>query len=88
MNGALDSFGIRKIAAPLPSFRSAHQSTRHRIAVDIAQLFDALAVGEYIEIVITSLPECFAHVPMGAAGDGLSHGLNDGGKEATFGFAD
>ena len=44
-------------AAPLPVFRVLAQSTFHRVAMDVAQLFDALVLAPYVEVVVAGLPE-------------------------------
>jgi len=44
-------------AAPCPILRHVHQSSFHRIAMNVAQLLDALCFGPYRKIVIADLPE-------------------------------
>jgi hypothetical protein len=45
------------IAAPLPQLWRRHQSSFHRIAMNIAQLFHVLSLGKDIEIRVTRLPK-------------------------------
>jgi hypothetical protein len=45
------------VAAPFPALRIAHQTTLHRIPVQIAQLYRELAVVPDISIVVSLLPE-------------------------------
>jgi hypothetical protein len=42
---------------PLPIRRLHHQPSLHRIAMDVPQLLHPLRLGEYVEIVIASVPE-------------------------------
>jgi hypothetical protein len=54
------SFHSRKIvpeAAPRPLLRTRHQSSPHRIAMDVAQLVDSLGFAPNIEVVVSRLPE-------------------------------
>lgn len=44
-------------AAPLPLFRLGDKAGFDGIAMHIAQLLDAFCLGEYIEVVITGLPD-------------------------------
>ncbi|PYX32706.1 MAG: hypothetical protein DMG77_02465 [Acidobacteria bacterium] len=55
-----DSGDIVAKAAPGPVFRVLDQSALHGIAVDVAQLFDALGFGPYVEVVVASLPKPLA----------------------------
>jgi len=43
-------------AAPWPLFRFIHQTSRHWIAMHVAQLFDALMFGSNVEVVKSRLP--------------------------------
>ncbi len=43
--------------APRPLFRTLHQPSPHRIAMDVTQLFRLLGVAPYVEIVIARLPQ-------------------------------
>jgi len=45
------------IAAPLPILGILHKPALHRVAVHIAQLLDTLFFCEYVEVVVTPLPE-------------------------------
>ena len=54
------SLNSRKIvteAAPSPLLRTRHQSSLHRIAMDVAQLLDSLGFAPNIEVVVSRLPE-------------------------------
>ena len=44
-------------AAPAPLFRCGYQSTRDRIAMDIAQLLNSLSFRPHVEVVVPRLPE-------------------------------
>ena len=44
-------------AAPRPVFWLLHQTALHGIAVHVAELFDVLAMGEGVEVVVAGLPE-------------------------------
>src|SRR5262249_13880741 len=45
------------ITAPPPKLRRLHQTTFHRIAMNIAQLFDIFPSSKDIEIIVSRLPE-------------------------------
>src|SRR5260370_757992 len=51
------SRGVPAKTAPLPLFRRSHQSPRHGIAMNVAQLFDSLLLGPDIEVIKACLPE-------------------------------
>ena len=51
---------ILTIAAPWPLVRFKHQASLNRIAVNVAQLLDALLLGEDDEVLEASLPEVAA----------------------------
>ena len=51
------SVGVVAKAAPDPKVGLAHQSTLHRIAMHVAQLFNTLAFAPYVEVVEALLPD-------------------------------
>src|SRR5581483_1034281 len=53
----LFSESVSAEAAPAPKLRGGHQAARHGIAMDVAQLLDALAIAPNIEIVEAFLPD-------------------------------
>jgi len=62
----VDQTGLAKevvaITAPAPQFRSRDQTTLHRIAMHIAEFFDAFAFGPDVEIVKAFLPDVLRRV--------------------------
>jgi len=53
----LNSRNVVTKAAPRPQFRTRHQASTYRIAMNIAQLLDALSLGPDVEVVVAGLPE-------------------------------
>src|SRR5271157_1448208 len=73
--------------APRPMFRFCDQPALHRIAVNVAQLLDALALRPHVEIVIASLPEV-CPVTNQTAGNRLLDGLHGAGQRSVLRLAD
>ena len=59
-HGAAFAVSIAAEATPLPLLRFQHQSTAHRIAVHVFQLFDSLIPGPHHEIIEPPLPDVSA----------------------------
>ena len=48
------------VAAPWPVFRVFDEASFDGVAVDVAELFDELGLGEDVEVVVAGLPELLA----------------------------
>jgi len=57
LHDAFDSRDIVTKAAPRPLLGACHQSSTHRITVDVAQLLDAFGLAPDVEVVVTREPE-------------------------------
>ena len=69
---------LRRAVSPWPVFRTLHESPRHRIAMEITQLLDELALAPHVEVVIigefeTQIPRVLA---AGAAADGSNDNVS------------
>jgi len=51
---------VMAIAAPWPVFGACDEATFDGIAMNVLQLFDVLAMGEDVEVVVAGLPELAA----------------------------
>lgn len=66
---------VEAVRGPGPVFGCFAEAARDRVAVHVAQLLDALVVGEDVEVVVTAQPEgAFDE----AARDGYLQGLEGG----------
>src|SRR5271157_4194029 len=74
-------------AAPRPIFRFLDQPALYGIAVNVAQLLDALALSPHVEIVIAGLPEVL-EVTNQPSRNRLFDGLHRAGQRSVFRFAD
>jgi hypothetical protein len=75
---------IVAVGGPGPVFRVRHEASGDGVLVHVVELFDALVVGEDVEVVVTDLPEGSWG---GELGDGELEGLDGFGKRLGFGFA-
>ena len=76
-------------AAPNPVSGIVHESACDRVVMNVMQLLFPFAIGDDVEVVITSLPEWLASSSVGKfARDRLLQNLECSGKSAVVGFAD
>src|ERR1035441_7921670 len=87
LDPALHAGLVVPVAGPLPVFRPRHQATSHGVAVNIAQLLNALPVAPYVEVVVTRLPEGLRAPQRKPASHRLFQGLNRNGKLSFFWLA-
>ena len=72
------------VGGPRPIFQLVDEAACDRVAVHVLQFFDALVVGEDVEVVVAGLPEgTFFESP----GDGDLQGLEGFGEGSFRGFA-
>lgn len=73
-------------AAPAIVFGLEDEAAGDRIAVDVADLFDAFFFGVDVEVVVAALPELFLVGKFELAGDELLEDLEKGGEGSGGGF--
>jgi hypothetical protein len=65
--------GVALIATPLPFSWFRNESSRDRIAVDVAEFFYTLSVTKYVEVVVAGFPD---EVFCARSGEALLEDLN------------
>jgi len=77
--------GVCAVTAPWPVFGVLCQAGFDWVAVHVAEFFDALSLGEDVEVVVARLPDM---VFCSGAGEALFEDLNCQGQWGCFWFGD